>query len=95
MSLLFVVSSLFLKPKTPTSPNKWMDGGNCACAQYSHTMGMRDNQWVEKIKHNSIWQDLNDIARGDNEKIHSDARIGPREWTFGKCLQRVKEYDTV
>ena len=81
----------FLETKDPNESYKWMDGGNCACAQYSHTMGMRDNQWVEKIKHNSVWKDLNEIARGYQE----DARIGPSEWTFGKCLQRVKEYDTV
>jgi hypothetical protein len=62
----------------------WRNNEECACAQYSHALGMQGAEWFKSgVENEDIWQRLNLAARIDRDA--DDAR------TFGELANRLKE----
>lgn len=78
----------WLRAKDPNEGYNWRCGHSCACGQMATAFGRRDEwdqfrgdwQLLVPVKYRE-WCSLNHVARGG----------GPRDWTFGKFLQRLEE----
>ena len=86
----------FVESKNPEEKYPWLDSGKCACAQYSHSLGMTSANWIAEMKSQTFWGEMNTVARGAPlEDTEFGGKVHSQEWTFGKLLERIKEYETV
>jgi hypothetical protein len=60
-------------------PYDWSNGWQCACAQYAHSLGIPNGQWMHHHPNGSFWGTANQIA---SEGLH----------TFGALAVRLREH---
>lgn len=65
----------WLETKDPNETYDWEDSNNCACAQFYRSLGRGSNDKTW------LMGKLDALAWG---------KLGAREWTFGKLLERAR-----
>ena len=72
----------FIESKNPAEHYTWSNSEGCACAQYSHTKGMKGARWMDRWNSSAkVWNTLNNIAKGG---------LSNKDHTFGELSARVK-----
>ncbi len=72
----------FAASRDPQERYDWGLASRCACAQYSHTKGMKEDAWRYDPNNPHVWNRLNQLADGAHHK---------HDWTFGKFHDRIRE----
>ena len=73
----------WLETKEPSERYDWMYHRECPCGQFYGSVG-----WVSTPGFGV----LNKIARGEPRDDCVSAFSNREDWTFGKCLERAKQY---
>lgn len=72
----------FVREKDPNESYDWANTIKCACAQYSHTKGMKSDEWLFGFNQCDMWRHLNRIAGGDGSQA---------DRSFGALAKRLEK----
>lgn len=77
----------FCEAQPPEKTYEWHDARVCACAQFSHTLGMTGKEWSAHFRTGDYFWPLADLLASGCQPGTVPVR---EEWTFGRLTQRIR-----